>query len=203
MKGCLFIITAPSGAGKTSLVHELLSSDRRLHLSISYTTRQPRPGEENGKDYHFVSTETFSKMQKAGDFLESALVHGNYYGTSRNWLLTQIQDGKDIILEIDWQGAKQVRSAFPEAIGIFILPPSVRILEERLTNRGQDAQSVIKTRLEAARAEMSHLEEFDYVIINDVFEKALKDLASIVLAQRLKVEYQLEHQSDLIKSLTK
>lgn len=203
MKGCLFIITAPSGAGKTSLVRKLLTHDQQLQLSISYTTRSPRPGEQNGKDYHFVTRDVFAQMEKSNDFLESAFVHGNYYGTSRNWLIQQIEKGVDIILEIDWQGAQQVRNAFPESTGIFILPPSLAILEQRLKDRGQDTEAVIKARLQAAKAEMNHFEEFDYVIINDGFEEALNNLIAIVSAQRLRLNHQLQHHADLIKSLIK
>lgn len=200
--GNLFIVAAPSGAGKTSLVKELLAADTGIQLSISYTTRAPRPGEVHGQHYHFVSRETFEGMLKRGDFLESAEVYGNFYGTSQPWIEASRKSGKDILLEIDWQGAAQVRKLIPEAIGIFILPPSVEALRQRLTGRGQDSEEVIQRRVAAARADISHVGEFDYVIINDDFNIALQDLLASVRAQRLKVGAQLERHGDLIASLT-
>ena len=201
MSGNLFIITAASGAGKTSLVRAMLEADKRIKLSISYTTRQPRPGEENGEDYHFVDDATFLKMLDAGDFLESAQVHGARYGTSKTRVNEVLALGNDLILEIDWQGAAQVRKLYPEAVSIFILPPSIPELEARLRGRGQDSEEVIAKRLAAARSEMSHVSEFDYVTINDEFEQALHDLMAIVRTQRLKCDKQLVRHAELIKGL--
>jgi guanylate kinase len=200
--GNLFIVAAPSGAGKTSLVKELLAADEGIQLSISYTTRPPRPGEINGLHYHFVSRENFGQMLERGDFLESAEVYGNFYGTSQPWIEASRKTGKDILLEIDWQGAAQVRRLIPEAIGIFVLPPSLEALRQRLTGRGQDAEEVIRRRIAAAREDISHVGEFDYVIINDDFNTALQDLLAVVRAQRLKTGVQLERHGDLIASLT-
>ena len=201
MSGNLFIITAASGAGKTSLVRAMLEADKRIKLSISYTTRQPRPGEENGEDYHFVDDATFLKMLDAGDFLESAQVHGARYGTSKTRVNEVLALGNDLILEIDWQGAAQVRELYPEAVSIFILPPSIPELEARLRGRGQDSEEVIAKRLAAARSEMGHVGEFDYVTINDEFEQALHDLMAIVRTQRLKCDKQLVRHAELIKGL--
>ena len=201
MSGNLFIITAASGAGKTSLVRAMLEADKRIKLSISYTTRQPRPGEENGEDYHFVDDATFLKMLDAGDFLESAQVHGARYGTSKTRVNEVLALGNDLILEIDWQGAAQVRELYPEAVSIFILPPSIPELETRLRGRGQDSEEVIAKRLAAARSEMGHVGEFDYVTINDEFEQALHDLMAIVRTQRLKCDKQLVRHAELIKGL--
>jgi guanylate kinase len=201
MSGNLFIITAASGAGKTSLVRALLAADSQIKLSISYTTRQPRPGEVNGVDYHFVDDATFLKMLNEGDFLESAHVHGARYGTSKTRVNEALHQGDDLILEIDWQGAAQVRNLYPEAISIFILPPSMPELEARLRGRGQDSAEVIAKRLAAARDEMSHVGEFEYVTINDKFEQALQDLAAIVRTQRLKCSVQLKRYAELVKGL--
>ncbi len=200
--GCLFIISAPSGAGKTSLVKALLNKDSRLSLSISYTSRPQRTGETNGCDYHFVNKETFRRMQALGEFMESAEVYGNLYGTSQKWINDTIKSGQDILLEIDCQGAQQVRRFFSQAVGIFILPPSNIVLEERLVARDQDAADVIRKRLAAAREEVSHVNEFDYVIINDELEKAVNDLVSIVNAERLKRERQIIKYQALIAQLT-
>ncbi|MEK7792787.1 MAG: guanylate kinase, partial [Pseudomonadota bacterium] len=178
--GCLFIISAPSGTGKTSLVKALLQADPDLSLSISHTSRPPRAEEINGRDYHFVSEATFRQMLIRGEFLESAEVYGNLYGTSQKWILEAMKSGRDILLEIDCQGAKQVRQIFPQAVGIFILPPSAETLEIRLKKRGQDNIDVIQKRLTAAREEVSHVSEFDYVIINNKLEEALGDLTCIV-----------------------
>ncbi len=199
--GNLFIVTAPSGAGKTSLVRALLERDSQVKLSISYTTRPPRPGEADGKDYHFVAETIFLEMLERGDFLESALVYGNRYGTSQSWIESAMRAGTDVLLEIDWQGAAQVRKIFPQAIGIFILPPSLDALLARLKGRGQDSGEVIARRVAAAREDASHVEEFDYVIINDVFETALQDLAAVTRAQRLKAWRQLSLHAELIAKL--
>ncbi|QRM17898.1 guanylate kinase [Dechloromonas sp. TW-R-39-2] len=185
MAGNLYVVAAPSGAGKTTLVRLLLEQEKAVNLSISYTTRAPRPGEENGREYHFVAAEEFRAMIAREEFLEWAEVHGNYYGTSKKWIADQLAVDRDVLLEIDWQGAQQVRQLFPEAIGIFILPPSMEELTRRLTGRGTDAAEVIARRLAAAQAEMRHVGEFDYVIINDRLEQALDDLRAIVRASRL------------------
>lgn len=202
ISGNLFIITAASGAGKTSLVKELLAQDNQVKLSISHTTRQPRPGEQNSVHYHFVTEAQFLETLNAGGFLESADVHGAKYGTAQSAVDTALQAGQDVILEIDWQGAKQVRNIYPKAISIFILPPSVETLAQRLNNRGQDSAEVIAKRLAAAREEMSHVVEFDYVTINDNFEVALQDLLAIIRATRLKTQTQLQRHVNLIQQLT-
>jgi guanylate kinase len=203
MLGNLFIITAPSGAGKTSLVRALLAADSQIKLSISYTTRKPRPGEVDSVDYHFVNEAQFLHMLGEGDFLESAEVHGARYGTSQTRVDTALQAGNDVVLEIDWQGAAQVRNLHLQAISIFILPPSMEALQQRLTNRGQDSGEVIARRFAAAREEMSHVGEFDYVTINDKFEVALEDLHAIVRTQRLKRDKQLWRHEVLLQDLLK
>jgi len=196
--GNLFIVCAPSGAGKTSLVNALLEREPDLELSVSFTTRAPRPGEVDGREYHFVSRESFLTMAGRGEFLESAEVHDNLYGTSQGWIAMRRREGKDILLEIDWQGAIQVRNLIPDALGIFILPPSPDALRKRLVARGQDSADVIERRLAAAREEIAHVSEFDYVIINQNFDVAVSDLVSIVRAQRLRSVAQLERHRDLI-----
>lgn len=201
MSGNLFIVSAPSGAGKTSLVKALLSSNKDIALSISYTSRAPRPGETDGKDYHFVSREAFLEMAKQGDFLESAEVYGNLYGTSQSWIEKETAAGRDILLEIDWQGAAQVRKKFPGAISIFILPPSLKALEERLNGRKQDSAEVIARRIASAREDVSHVAEFDYVIINDKLDEALQQLNAVVVAAGLRRDRQLARQQDLINQL--
>lgn len=183
--GRLFMVTAPSGAGKSSLVNALLAQDNSIQLSISHTTRAPRPGEVNGREYHFISVNEFEERKERGEFLESALVHGNYYGTSRIWIEQQMAAGKDVLLEIDWQGARQVREKFEGTVGIFILPPSIDALEARLHKRGTDSEATITRRLMGAGAEIAHAPEFEFVIINDNFETALTQLCSIVTASRL------------------
>jgi guanylate kinase len=182
--GSLFVVSAPSGAGKTTLVKLLLERDRQVRHSISYTTRAPRPGEQNGREYHFIDIPTFVAMRERGEFLESAEVHGNFYGTSRVWLEGQMHAGHDMLLEIDWQGAQQVRKLFPEAVGIFIMPPSLDELEKRLRGRGQDSEEVIQRRVAAALGEMEHVGEFDFVIINNNLQEALDDLCAAVRASR-------------------
>jgi guanylate kinase len=201
VKGNVFVVCAPSGAGKTSLVRALLERDPRMHLSVSYTTRAARPGEIDGKDYHFVSRPQFQQMLQAGQFLESAQVHGNLYGTSQEWIERERRAGHDLLLEIDWQGAQQVRRLIAEVIGIFILPPSPETLRERLLGRNQDSPSVIERRLAAAREEISHAGEFDYVIINNDFDEAVGDLVSIVRAARLRSTLQLSRHAALVNSL--
>ena len=203
MSGNLFIISAPSGAGKTSLVHALLNINPQIDLSVSYTTRAPRAGEVNGKDYHFVSREAFVAMQMRGEFLESAEVYGNFYGTSQTWITQENAKGRDILLEIDWQGAGQVRRSFPRAISIFILPPSLDALRLRLTGRGTDHADVIARRLAAARVDVAHVAEFDYVIINDVLNEALRELDAVVLSAQLTCSKQLSRHQALINQLQK
>ena len=185
-KGMLLVITAPSGAGKSSLIDALLKEDRRLKLSVSYTTRAPRKGEANGREYHFVDEKTFLAMLERGEFVESAEVHGNRYGTAQKVIDAALAAGDDLVLEIDWQGAQQVRRLFPEGIGVFILPPSVAELERRMRARGQDTDEVIRRRLASAEDEISHSPEFDYVIINKDFDEAKRDLQAIVRVARLK-----------------
>ncbi|HHH13601.1 MAG TPA: guanylate kinase [Thiolapillus brandeum] len=184
--GILFVVSAPSGAGKTSLLRALLPEDDNLVLSVSHTTRPPRPGEEDGVHYHFVSVEEFMRLAGEGAFLEQAEVFGNYYGTSEAGVRDQLASGRDVVLEIDWQGARQVRKAFPGAVSIFIAPPSIETLRERLSGRGQDDIEVIERRMADARSELSHYPEYDYLVINDDFETALQDLRCIVRAERLR-----------------
>ena len=183
-KGRLFVITAPSGAGKTSLIEALVKADPSLQLSISYTTRAPRPGEKDGVDYHFVDDATFLGMKAGQEFLESAEVHGYRYGTSKKVITEALARGEDLILEIDWQGARQVRALYPDCVGIFILPPSIEELERRMRSRGQDAEAVIRRRLENARGEMDHAGEFNYAIINKDFDTARRELAGIIQKER-------------------
>jgi guanylate kinase len=199
--GNLFVVAAPSGAGKTTLVRHLLERDAAVHLSISFTTRAPRPGEENGREYHFIDVPTFQKMIAAGEFLEWAEVHGNYYGTSQTWLGEQLAAGRDILLEIDWQGAQQVRRLFPDMLGIFVLPPSLAELAQRLSGRGTDAAAVVERRLAAARAEMRHVGEFDYVIINDQLSQAIDDLSAVIRSARLGLVRQQARHAALFAAL--
>lgn len=200
--GNLFIITAASGAGKTSLIKALLAKDEHLKLSISHTTRAPRPSEANGVDYHFVDDATFLHMLGEARFLESAEVHDARYGTSQSAVELPLEAGFDVILEIDWQGAAQVRRLYPQAISIFVLPPSIEALERRLNGRGQDSSDVIAKRVAAARTEMRHVSEFDYVTINDDFDVALQDISAIIRAQRLVSSVQLQRYASLIQTLT-
>ena len=185
-KGRLFVITAPSGAGKTSLIDALMRADPSLKLSISYTTRAPRPGEKDGIDYHFVEDAAFVAMRERGEFLESAEVHGYRYGTSKRVITEALERGEDMILEIDWQGARQVRRVYPDCVGIFILPPSVEELERRLRSRAQDSEAVIQRRLANAREELDHAQEFDYRIINKDFDAARRELARVIAIERAK-----------------
>jgi len=201
MQGSLFIISAPSGAGKTSLVHALLDINPNIDMSVSYTTRDPRPGEQDGKDYHFVSREIFLAMAQQGEFLESAEVYGNLYGTSQVWITNEISKGRDILLEIDWQGAAQIRSRFPKCTSIFILPPSKEALKDRLEKRGKDDNIVITKRMAAVRQDVAHVAEFDYVIINDNLDKALHELNAVVVASKLHSKKQLSRHQDLINQL--
>ena len=183
-RGLLFVITAPSGAGKSTLINALLDADPTLKLSISYTTRPPRRGEKNGREYHFVDEPTFLAMRERGEFLESAQVHGNRYGTSKKVILDALGRGEDLVLEIDWQGAQQVRKLYPDAVGIFILPPSVEELERRMRSRGQDSDPVIRRRLKNAQQELAHQHEFKYRIINKDFDAARQELAAIIRNER-------------------
>lgn len=201
MAGHLYIVAAPSGAGKTTLVRMLLENDSGIRLSISYTTRAPRPGEQDGREYNFVDMATFQGMVGRGEFIEWAEVHGNCYGTSRPWIEAEMAAGRDVLLEIDWQGAQQVKKLFPAAIGVFVLPPSMPELERRLSGRGTDSAEVIARRLAAAQDEMRHVPEFDYVIINDELQRALADLLSVVRASRLRLEAQRDRHADLINDL--
>lgn len=195
-QGTLYTISAPSGAGKTSLVAELLKRTPRLGVSVSHTTRPMRPGEVNGVNYHFVSHAEFEKMLESSAFLEHAQVFDNFYGTSQQWVESQLAAGEDVILEIDWQGAQQVRRLMPDTVAIFIMPPSKEALNERLTGRGQDDSAVIQRRMDAAVAEMSHYVESDFVVINDDFNTALADLEAIVRSHRLSLaNQQLRHQA--------
>jgi guanylate kinase len=200
-KGNLYVVTAPSGAGKTTLVLALLAAEPQVQLSVSYTTRAPREGEADGRDYHFVTREKFVEMINHGDFLEHAEVHGNLYGTSQSWITDAISSGRDILLEIDWQGAQQVRKIFPEAIGIFILPPSAAILEQRLRNRGKDSEEAIRQRLINAREEIGHVDEFDYAIVNEHIDLAVRDIVGIVRAERCRLAKQSLRHGELIASL--
>ena len=199
--GCLFVLAAPSGGGKTSLVNALLEREPGIRLSVSYTTRPPRPGEKDGVHYHFVDEPRFMALKSGGEFLEHAHVHGNWYATSASWLREEIAQGHDVLLEIDWQGAEQVRRLIPSSVLIFILPPSLASLRERLEKRGQDAPDVILRRLDAAREEMHHCGDFDYVIINQDFAVAVDDLAAIVRASRLRAAPQQTRHAALIQSL--
>jgi guanylate kinase len=199
--GTLFIISAPSGAGKTSLVSALLDRLDNLQVSISHTTRQARPGEQDGVNYHFVTCEQFELMTANQQFVEHAKVHSNFYGTSKDWLESSLNKGVDIILEIDWQGAEQVRSKFPRSKSIFILPPSQQALFERLKGRGQDEDAIIKQRVAAAKEEMSHYNDADYLVINDQFEAACQELQTIIQAQRCEINSQ-RHEKLLIDLLS-
>jgi guanylate kinase len=201
MTGNLFIVAAASGTGKTSLLSALLQNDSHVRLSVSYTTRKPRPGEVDGVHYHFVNEAEFLSMLGGGDFLESAEVHGARYGTSQRRVEDALKAGDDLILEIDWQGAEQVRKQFPDVVGIFILPPSIDTLAHRLAYRGQDSMEVITRRLAAAREEISHVAEFDYVIINDNFQTALEDLRAVIRSQHLKRDQQLLNHQGLLNSM--
>jgi len=200
--GTLYIVSAPSGAGKSSLLRALLDAvGGDLVLSVSHATRAPRPGEVDGKDYHFVDVETFTGMVSRGAFLEHAQVFDNFYGTSRQGVEDQLSAGLDVILEIDWQGARLVRELMPEAVGIFILPPSLDALRERLQVRGQDNDDVIERRMRDAVSEMSHYNEYDYLVINDVFLAAQDELAAIVHCQRLRLDVQGQRNADLLVAL--
>ncbi|GAA5786186.1 guanylate kinase [Chitiniphilus shinanonensis] len=200
-RGNIFVVTAPSGAGKTTLVAALLAADQNVQLSISFTTRAPRTGEVHGKDYHFIDRAEFEAMIAAADLLEHALVYGNYYGTSRRWIESVIDNGRDILLEIDWQGAQQVKRIFPDSVGIFVLPPSIDALEQRLRSRGKDSDEVIAQRMAAAREEMSHFDEADYVVVNEHIDEAVRDIVAVVRAERLRVRTQRIRHGALLADL--
>ncbi|MCA1979365.1 MAG: guanylate kinase [Thiobacillus sp.] len=197
--GVLYIVSAPSGAGKTSLVKALLKADPAIHLSVSYTTRAPRPGESDGRDYHFVDRERFEAMLAEGEFLEHAEVYGNFYGTAKSSITHALNTGHDVLLEIDWQGAAQVKRHFPQSESIFILPPSFNALRTRLKGRGQDSDEVIERRLAAAAEDVSHAEAFDYIIVNDDFDHALADLVAITRSIRLESPRQLKQHAALFE----
>jgi guanylate kinase len=199
--GNLYVVAAPSGGGKTTLVNALLGQEPGIRLSVSFTTRPPRPGEVDGVHYHFVDAAGFHARREAGEFLEHAEVHGNWYATSATWLAAETAAGRDVLLEIDWQGAHQVRRLIASAVTIFVLPPSLAALRERLEKRGQDSPAVIARRLEAARDEMRHCGEFDYVIINQEFASAVADLTAIVRASRLRAATQCTRHAALLDSL--
>ncbi len=199
--GTLYIVSAPSGAGKTSLVKALIDSMAQVRVSVSHTTRAMRPGEVDGVNYHFTAREDFVEMLKQGDFLEHAEVFGNLYGTSHSWVKQTLAKGYDLILEIDWQGAQQVRKLVPDAKSIFILPPTHKDLRQRLHNRGQDADDVIDLRMQQAIAEMSHYVEYDYIVINDQFSTALEDLKAIFRANQLRLESQQKRHTQLLCDL--
>ncbi|MBX9401822.1 guanylate kinase [Lysobacter sp. BMK333-48F3] len=201
MRGTLYIVAAPSGAGKSSIVNAVLARDPNIRLSISFTSRQPRPGERHAEHYHFVSAQEFEAMVEAGDFFEHARVHGDWKGSARQSVEPFLAAGKDVLLEIDWQGARQVRAKVPDAVSVFILPPSRQALESRMRSRGQDSEETIRQRLDAAREEMSHYHEFDYVIVNEVFDTAVDEMCAIFLASRLRREPQVARHSRLITAL--
>ncbi|MFN2362239.1 MAG: guanylate kinase [Marinobacter sp.] len=201
-QGTLYVISAPSGAGKTSLVGEMLRQDGKLGVSVSHTTRPMRAGEQDGVNYHFVSRDEFEAMIARGEFLEHADVFGNYYGTSQVWVKQTLAMGQDVILEIDWQGAEQIRRLMPGCVSIFIVPPSSDALEERLTGRGTDAPEVVERRLKEATDECAHAVEFDYLVVNDDFDTAVGDLLSIVRSQRLRMQTQQVRHSGLLVRLS-
>jgi len=200
--GTLFVISAPSGAGKTSLVAEMLHADQKLGVSVSHTTRPMREGEKDGINYHFVSRDKFEAMIGRGDFLEHADVFGNYYGTSQVWVREMLAIGRDVILEIDWQGASQVRRLIPECVSVFIVPPSYEVLRDRLVGRGTDVSEVVERRLSEAREECRHVGEFDYLVVNDGFQEALADLLAIVRSQRLQMIAQQARHRQLLTGLS-
>jgi guanylate kinase len=202
-KGKLIIVSAPSGAGKTSLVAALVTDDDSLCVSVSHTTRPKRPKEEDGVNYHFTDEQTFLNMLQDGDFLESAEVYGHHYGTSQKWVNEQLEKGQDVVLEIDWQGAAQVRNLYPESCYIFILPPSLETLTERLRHRAQDDEAIIAKRMEEARTVLQHVCEADYMVVNDEFDTALADIRAILRAQGLTVAAQQFNLAELLTSLTR
>ncbi|KGQ20104.1 Guanylate kinase [Lysobacter dokdonensis DS-58] len=201
MRGTLFIVAAPSGAGKSSIVNACLARDPNIRLSISFTSRGPRPGERHAEHYHFVSADQFQAMVAAGDFFEHALVHGDWKGTAKQSVEPQLAAGHDVLLEIDWQGAQQVQKQVPDAVSVFILPPSREALEQRMRKRAQDSEDTIRKRLAAAREEMSHYDEFDYVIVNEHFDAAVDEMCAIFVASRLRRPMQQARHGGLIAAL--
>ena len=201
ISGTLFIVAAPSGAGKTTLVSRLMAQDPQVRHSVSFTTRTPRPGEQDGREYHFIDVQRFLAMRERGEFAEWAEVHGNFYGTSRAWLEQRMAEGCDMLLEIDWQGAQQMRRQFPELVSIFVLPPSLEELERRLRARGADSEDVIARRVAGALGEMRHVAEFDFVIINKDLDVALDELRAAVGASRLRFQRQRARHSDVFRFL--
>lgn len=201
LSGTLYIVSAPSGTGKTSLVNALVRDTNHLKLSISHTTRKPRPKEIDGYNYHFISEKKFKQMELAGVFMESANVFGHFYGTSQETVQKMLDEGHDVVLEIDWQGAEQIKARFPHALSIFILPPSIQALQDRLENRAQDSKSVIESRMTKAIAELKHYHKADYLVVNDDFEEALKSLKAIVKANRMTTAKQQIINERLIKKL--
>ena len=198
LPGCLYVIVAPSGAGKSTLVNALLEREPDIGLSISYTTRAPRPGEVSGREYFFVGLDEFQAMAARGEFLEHAEVYGNWYGTSKRWIEKTRATGSDVLLEIDWQGARAVKAIFPDMSFIYILPPSIEVLRQRLVKRGKDSKEVIERRLAEAREDLKHVHQADYVIINEDFSVALLDLQSVVRALRVTAVRQLKLHANLI-----
>ena len=201
MRGTLFIVAAPSGAGKSSIVNACLARDPAIRLSVSFTSRAPRPGERHAEHYHFVSADDFQSMVAAGDFFEHARVHGDWKGTARQSVEPQLAAGHDVLLEIDWQGARQVRLQVPDAVSVFILPPSRAALEQRMRARGQDSEAVIAQRLAAAHEELSHYDEFDYLIVNEHFDRAVDEMCSVFTACRLRRDRQIARHAELIATL--
>lgn len=201
MRGTLFIVAAPSGAGKSSIVNACLARDPAIRLSVSFTSRAPRPGERHAEHYHFVSADEFQSMVAAGDFFEHARVHGDWKGTARQSVEPQLAAGHDVLLEIDWQGARQVRRQVPDAVSVFILPPSREALEQRMRARGQDSEAVIAQRLAAAHEELSHYDEFDYLIVNEHFDRAVDEMCSVFTACRLRRDRQIARHAELIATL--
>ncbi len=201
MRGTLYIVAAPSGAGKSSIVNAVLARDPNISLSISFTSRQPRPGERHAEHYHFISAAEFEAMVEAGDFFEHARVHGDWKGTARQSVDPRLAAGRDVLLEIDWQGARQVRARIPDAVSVFILPPSRAALEERMRKRGQDSDDTIARRLAAAHEEMSHYHEFDYLIVNETFDTAVLEMCSIFTASRLRRDAQAQRHAEMIAEL--
>lgn len=201
LQGTLYIFAAPSGAGKTSLVKALVDESAGIEVSVSHTTRAPRPGEVDGVNYHFVDVATFNTMVREGDFLEHAQVFDNFYGTARAKIQRRLAAGMDVILEIDWQGARQVRQQFPDSLGVFILPPSRQALEDRLRQRGQDGDEIIARRMRDAESEMSHYAEFDFLVINDNFDTALEELKAIITANRLRTPLQASRLGEMLNEL--
>ncbi|KKO49104.1 guanylate kinase [Arsukibacterium sp. MJ3] len=201
LSGNLFIVSAPSGAGKSSLINALLQHHSDMQVSVSHTTRSPRPGEQDGVHYHFISVAQFKALITENEFLEWAEVFGNYYGTSRSAIVSNLRQGIDVLLDIDWQGARQIRQQAPGTKGIFILPPSMAALEQRLVTRDQDSREVINKRMAKAQSEMQHADEYDYLIINDEFNQALNELTHIVLCQRNSLSSQRSRQQQLMQQL--